>query len=266
MCEGISHSDEDCVGDDSRDDVIGDAAAEGISDECPAVKELFEVDEQYFTDTGSQSELQDTQHGTEISRVEISISNSTGNVPVGACTRSVPESVPCISVSKTAVIYSSSSGVHLSLSDQLSQLQSHLPSHHTAGLMHYRSALFGPQQVGQVTIGTNVPASADGDASIDDGSYHRIDSLEELKGSLLAYKCIVNAIPSKIDKCSVVSLTDCDDSSSHSSNIDDDILSARCPEVQSSDIMYGGHVTLYAAKIPMEGFSISPQSPCIDPL
>lgn len=263
----MSHSDEDCVGDDSQDDVTGDTAAEDISDRCPAVNELLEVDEQHFTDTGSQSELTDTQHCTEISRVQVAISNSTGNVSVGVCTRSAPENVPCISGSKTAVIYSSSSGVHLSLSDQLSQLQSHLPLHHTAGLLHYRSsALYGPQQAGQVSIGTNAPASADGDTSIDDGSYHRIDSLEELKGSLLAYKCIVNAIPSKIDKCSVVSLTDCDDSSSHSSNIDDDILSARCPEVQSSDIMYGGHVALYTAKIPIEEFGSPPLSPCTDPL
>jgi hypothetical protein len=268
MCESTSHSDEECVGDDSHEEVIGDVAAEDSSDGCPAVSESYEVDMQHFTDASSQPESIDAQHCAEISETALPISSE--NVPIGTWAFSVPENVPYSSASTTAVIYSSSFGVHLSLSDQLSQLQSHSPSANTAGILHYNSSLSDTLQGEQVPIAAPAPPTVDAGASIDaksDGaSYHRIDSFEEIRDSLLAYKCIVNAIPIKIDKCSVVSLTDCDDSSSHSSNIDDDIMSAGCPDVQSADAICKGQAALYAAKITIEEFGSPPLSPCIEPL
>ena len=277
MCEGTSQSDEDCVGDDSQEEDVGDIEAEDTTDGCPAVSESCEADTRYFTDTTSSEELTDSQNSTEISTVaSISCPES---IPIGACTVRVSDSVPYSPTSNTTVIFSSSSGVNLPLSEQISQSHSHLPSHHTSDIMHYDSALSGTQEGEHVVIGAPSPspappppnAIADADAcadgSTDGTNYHRIDSFEEFKGSLLPYKCIVSAIPSKVDKCSVVSLTDSDDSSSsHSSNIDDDILSAGCPYVQSSVVMCSGHAALFAGKISIDGFGSLPISPCIDPL
>jgi hypothetical protein len=272
ICEGTSHSDEECVGDDSQDEVIGDVTVQDTSDECPAVSDSCEVDMRHRTDTTSPPVVTDTQHCTEISRIETALTASSENVPLGLCTLSVPENAPYRSLGTTALIFSSSSGVHLHLSEQLSQLQSHLASQSVADILNYSGSSSEIQPGKQVAIGAPAPgppsstADAGADASPDGTSYHRIDSFEEIRDSLLAYKCIVNAIPIKIDKCSVVSLPDCDDSSSHSSNIDDDILSAGCPDVQSADAMCRGQAALYAAKISIEEFGSPPLSPCMDPL
>lgn len=259
LSEGISHGDDECVGDDSNDEIMEKAAAEDTSDECLSYTERCEDDIRYFAENSYTSNLPETQSATDNSKVWTTVSCGAGNDLAATCNFRVLDILPCYQAGEIAGMGSSSSEGLLDASSSDQQSQPPAASLDTPDILHGDSTLSGLHQGEQrasPNIDTNIP------------TFHRIESYDELRQSLLSYKLIANTIPDKIDKCSVVSLTDCDDSSSHSSNIDDDNLSrsSGCPDVHSSNAMCNGRALQYETKSALREFSSPPLSPCVDPL